>query len=234
MKRWVCRPSPSPPRSPRRCSPPAAPRPAADRARRGHDAPASVATPPPGLHLGCAASRRGTASSAAAPTGFLGLRIFPPGGVRATRTRVVRKMRSGAWTAAPDRRRALEDPPPGAGLPDAGMFESAAADSHHRSRTGRVDRLHRRLPVHGLGRRRHEPRGSSRAGPTPADARTLHPYVWRDDLVMPAVGRQGGNARRSAADPRGAHGPSDQPDRTRSTPRRGGDLAPVVAARRPT
>ncbi len=127
----------------------------------------------------------------------LGLRIFP-GGVQGDENEVVRKMRSGrldggAVTAvglSKIHRPALVFQMPG-------MFESAAQLDRARAAVSQdvstafntagfqfmgwadvgFSRLFSRTPV-----------------TTPAQLRALHPYVWRDDLVMPAVYAEAGVA----------------------------------------
>ncbi len=120
----------------------------------------------------------------------LGLRIFP-GGVQGDESEVVRKMRSGrldggAVTAvglSKIHRPALVFQMPG-------MFNSVG--QLDRARTAVAQDVSAAFNTAGFQFMGWADVGFSRlfsrsAVTTPAQLRALHPYVWRDDLVMPAV-----------------------------------------------
>jgi TRAP-type C4-dicarboxylate transport system substrate-binding protein len=120
----------------------------------------------------------------------LGLRIFP-GGVQGDETEVVRKMRSGRLDGGSMTAVGLSKiHRPALVFQMPGMFSTVA--QLDRARTATATEITTGFNTAGFQFMGWADVGWSRLFSrtpvtTPGQLRTLHPYVWRDDLVMPAV-----------------------------------------------
>lgn len=125
----------------------------------------------------------------------LGLRIFP-GGVQGDENELVRKMRSGRLDGAAVTAVGLSKiHRPALVFQMPGMFDSAA--QLDRARTAVSQEVSAAFNTAGYQFVGWADVGFSRlfsrtAVATPTQIRSLHPYVWRDDLVMPAVYSEAG------------------------------------------
>jgi TRAP-type C4-dicarboxylate transport system substrate-binding protein len=120
----------------------------------------------------------------------LGLRIFP-GGVQGDETEVVRKMRSGRLDGGSMTAVGLSKiHRPALVFQMPGMFSTVA--QLDRARTATATEITTGFNTAGFQFMGWADVGWSRLFSrtpvtTPGQLRSLHPYVWRDDLVMPAV-----------------------------------------------